>query len=313
MSRIKRTQAFTLVEMLVVVSIIAVMLSIAVPTLSQMGLFGSDPVRSAARKSITMLKAARINAGATRLDCGVVYIRELVNDSRGSTYDPVPAVSHLLMVRQLNPKELTVFRAHINAIQASITDTALGELLDTKQIFMPFGGEDGEIESFPPNGSVLFTDWRDPAAPALANDAATAATMGLIPIWVLNKDWEELTVSATTTWDELFLKPTKVEMAFVPVNEPPTRDDTFFDTLWHYRWPAHVFQPTGVLRDELYSKAPVRERYLITVGPAPNANVKIRFLEKENPTDPMVPALPSFIELFPTTGRVKAQDTRADL
>src|SRR5690606_3426147 len=65
--------AFTLIEMLVVIAIISVMMAIAVPTLHRIGIFGRDDVHTSARDLLTKLKAARIYAGANRVDTAVVY------------------------------------------------------------------------------------------------------------------------------------------------------------------------------------------------------------------------------------------------
>ena len=72
-ARAARVPGFTLVELLVVIGILALMASVAVPTFSRMGFFSRNEMQNAARELYALLRAAKIYAATYRVDTAVVY------------------------------------------------------------------------------------------------------------------------------------------------------------------------------------------------------------------------------------------------
>ena len=68
-----RRRGFTLVELLVVLSIVAVMTAVAVPMFSRMGILSGDDLKRGSRELYAMLRAAKLYAATYRVDTAIAY------------------------------------------------------------------------------------------------------------------------------------------------------------------------------------------------------------------------------------------------
>ena len=76
-----RIRGFTMVELLVVLAIVAIMTSLAIPVAIRWGATGSDQLGTATRELHSLLRAAQMHAATYRVNAGVAYYVERVQDS----------------------------------------------------------------------------------------------------------------------------------------------------------------------------------------------------------------------------------------
>jgi prepilin-type N-terminal cleavage/methylation domain-containing protein len=69
----QKVAGLTLVELLVVLSILAVMAAVAIPSFARMGYFSKNEVQSSSRELYAMLKAAKVYAATYRVSAGIAY------------------------------------------------------------------------------------------------------------------------------------------------------------------------------------------------------------------------------------------------
>jgi prepilin-type N-terminal cleavage/methylation domain-containing protein len=69
----QKVAGLTLVELLVVLSILAVMAAVAIPSFARMGYFSKNEVQNSSRELYAMLKAAKVYAATYRVSAGIAY------------------------------------------------------------------------------------------------------------------------------------------------------------------------------------------------------------------------------------------------
>lgn len=70
-----------MIELLVVLAIVAIMTSLAIPIAARWGAFSNDELNSATRNLHSMLRAAQIHAATYRVNAGVAYYAQPLLDS----------------------------------------------------------------------------------------------------------------------------------------------------------------------------------------------------------------------------------------
>lgn len=91
--------AFSLVELLVVLAIVALLTGIAVPTMGRMGVWSTNDVDHSARTIFGLMRSARMYAVANRVDTAVIY--NIVDAPTGE-----PVINGFGVARQLRQREL---------------------------------------------------------------------------------------------------------------------------------------------------------------------------------------------------------------
>lgn len=302
--------AFTLIEMLVVIAIISVMMAIAVPTLHRIGIFGRDDVHTSARDLLTKLKAARIYAGANRVDTAVVYsVTERIDSE---TNNPTLVVDGMAIVRRLKREEVEALQQAIPAShpdRATLLAMLAGSEAPDAYPFVPIKDEDGVFQMLPDDAVVTdkilwaSTNPNDPTvlpieptlSATLNDDGVTHIypVMGLSPIRVVRIEVDP---------DAGVFEIEPILPRVIPGSDPVKYYEYRPDPAEPYtrgRFPAHVFKPTGVLQTDGRDQ---KARYVLEVGPSPHLSQEERFVVHDDGTTEPVPN--SQVELFPLTGRV---------
>jgi prepilin-type N-terminal cleavage/methylation domain-containing protein len=277
-----RGSGFTMVELLVVMAIIAIMASVAIPVAIRWGATGSDELRMATRDLHSVLRAAQIHAAAYRVNAGVAYYIETMVDSIKEDMNPGS-----------KPVEVVTAYAMIYSKPGKT---------ENKYYFVP--GSDGQFKPLP-TGIVLFLNHPEGnIGPSLEiggydigyKEDGSAEILGIIDLGMKKIDY-----LYTDTGENVVL-------------DTGIRPDVGINSDSDQRFLlAHIFTPTGLLVAPFNDYKNRRERYVMQVGPSPTENWEVRlidpFIDTQNPFfnfnigDSNL--IGSKIELYRSTGRVK--------
>ena len=293
MSRKNITRArfgYTLVELLVVISIVALMLGLAVPALLKIGGFLSSRSDDAARELYGILRAARMYSITFRTDTAVFYSVTAHEDTLDG--GPSYVADGFGIARRADVNE----RARIAEFFADQGLSNLAALDRASNSYVAVESREAYYQQMP--RGTCITGYADvslgpsnefidqtimelpPQDPDLFRDAVEER--GMVPIFLFHhSDQDGLDVVAFNSTDALWV----------------------VDNV-SYSYPAHVFKSSG----DMLANSPVA-RFVVNVGPAPDAPVDERFTDAPNDDEgddnnPVMVA-PVRIELFRTTGRVK--------
>lgn len=155
--------AFSLIELLVVLAIVALLAGISVPTLTRLGVFSFNKVDAAARDVFGVMRAARMYAATNRVDTAVVYA-VLYPEPTNTLTDPV--IDGIGVARQMTERE--------------ITDAGVGtsDASENRRKFVMVSSSDAQFRKLPHDTCVALHP--DPAA--------WLAMYGFEPIDVMQND-----------------------------------------------------------------------------------------------------------------------------
>lgn len=94
-NREQRWYGFTLVEILVVLSIFAILAAVAIPTFARYGVFSKNELQRSSLELHNLLKSARVHASTYRVDTAVVYMLDSYvppEDNPDNLIDPATPV-----------------------------------------------------------------------------------------------------------------------------------------------------------------------------------------------------------------------------
>lgn len=163
-----RAGGFTLVELLVVLAILALMASVAVPTFARMGFFSRNEMQSTARELYALLRAAKIYAATYRVDAAVAYLDPNVSDQTAA--------------------------ACLRAVAMMYEHPAF-KLPDDEPVFVPVQDTEGVFDAFEGFAGVILD--RDPR-PA-GEPGAPAPGLSLVDVYFPVSDADYMSVFSSQT------------------------------------------------------------------------------------------------------------------
>lgn len=275
----------TLPELLVVLTIVAMLSAVAIPAFVQLGAFSRDELNRSARTVMTLLKAAQQYAITYNVRTAVVYGLD--------NYQPVPTPN--TPDNMLNPITDSVTGG---AARVFATAALMYELPSTSQ----FGGSfvnaprgQGEFATID-GGMVILL--RDPETGDVFYDRMEPRFDPTLPVANKPHPLGHLGIGQVNV--------------YLDGSAPFTPDPD--DTEPPEPFPAHVFLPTGAL--QIPAGSEVKERYVISIAPVPSEDPTVRLKDAESnslfvqlPDNTVVNNLLYLpIEIFRSTGRVRIGD-----
>ena len=267
-----RNAGFTLVELLVVLTIVAVMAGLITGFFYGSGYFSDRALGATARQLYALLEAAKVYASANNVDTAVVYGVDWVRDSQSG--DAVQVVTSVAVARQ---------------VKGALEETAMGSL-DLQRAYVPLAGEDGQF-SLLRGESVILPFPLDPNVTSQRFDPNYVGFYEVLLYDIVDDDDDP---------DAIQLK----SQPIVPTREYDPRADA---ANLANTFPAHVFRPAGMLRTVSGDDQAQRERFTLHVGPRPDAPPSERFDPDREERGELDADAPRYVPLFlyKSTGRVR--------
>ena len=317
-------QGITLVELLVVLTILGLMAAVAIPTFAKFGFFSRNETQQGARELYKMLIATRMFASTYRVDTGLAYGITLKRDSlTGSALEAIDAVAMVRRIsddvrakcyfyKDLGGNPLTQ-RVEIpeNPKSAYYNLDSTDKKQMDKQAYVLVTGEQerGSFRSMP-DGAVLIAD---NLLPDGADNDILRTTVTSIRIYNIELrddgyyDAEVVTPLVISDGDDILGSlPQRLQyLAALPAgarfleykpldsNAPPNRDIGM-----DFRFPAHIFTYSG----RMDTPSALKERFTISVGYSPDADPVERFVDPGNSSAGLRTI---DLELYRGTGRVQ--------
>ena len=261
---------FTLVELLVVLTIVGLIASLAIPGLRSMGAFARDDLKNGTRDLYTMIRAARNHAVTYRVNTAVVYVLDNYQSPNVNAENTPILSSDQVMLREIRA--------------AAVFVEAPPEPGSTTSVYVPVDGEWGEFKEFRGNMSILLQD---------PEDASINYYQSARPRF----DLTDAAPSNDNSIASLGMVSIQAEITWVDNNDVVQVGNMFF--------PAHVFRSSGRL--ETSETSDRKERYTIHFGPSNTAPLEDR-MTNPYPEDNDVIVnrrIANPIQIFRSTGRVQ--------
>ncbi|HRK35760.1 MAG TPA: type II secretion system protein [Candidatus Hydrogenedentes bacterium] len=286
-----RRLGYTLTELLISLAIIATVSGLALPAVIKIGGFLSSRSSDAARELYGVLRAARVYSITFRTDTAVVYTVTGRKDTYDSGWSYV--VDGFGVARRANTAErrAILLAGYSDAIANNAyfpVETYEGRFQQMPDGTCVTGHADAQV-GINADGTVFELP---PQAPE--DFRLMTPQKGMIEVFLFrfvdDQNGDGL--------DEI------VELPYLPNPETfnVTRLPMYVVDGTQFSYPAHVFTATG---DMLASDDSPAARFVMNVGPAPDAPLDNRFtVSPEEGANPVMVA-PVRIELYRTTGRVK--------
>ena len=305
-NREQRRYGFTLVEILVVLSIFAILAAVSIPTFARYGVFSKNELQRSSLELHNLLKAARVHASTYRVDTAVVYMLDSYVSPEENPDNRIDPATPAGVGDSLTGATLRVITGA--AVMVKIQN---GESPYAGK-FVPAPGELGSFVTFPGRMVVLLNSVDDRNGPAEvyyrsarprfdpnSDDPADVLPSGLPKLL----DIAKLGLRSVDVVDVVAV----VEGREI-LNGLDDDGDDHIDEGLEVRplgcFPAHIFKPTGGL------DASDQERFTIHVTMWPEESVDNRLVNPEIPqfTIPGSGAqnlITVPIELYRTTGRIQ--------
>lgn len=315
--RDKASPGFTLVELLVVMSVFLILAALAVPAISGTGVFSRDEMKSTARELQSLLRTAQIYAGTYHRNTAVVY---MMDNYRDVTVDPenTPGLASPIIDSITGEKVRFIVGAAI-MFQPTLDDRGMRVCQNCcMECFVPIDHPEGGFTFFPGNMGVLMRDptTADPGTgnPLIVYDDRHVAPEDRRPRFycedntVADPDGIECGYGRITYSGISYLGMRDVP---VVVKGPPLDDELPKIPIISV-FPGHVFTPSGRMDIESSCESlciKTKERYEIIVTPSPSDSLDERLIN--NDTSAMIDNTTGWnlygirIELFRSTGRVR--------
>lgn len=285
-----RKHGYTLAELLISLSIIAMITGLAIPAFVKFGGFMSNKKDVAARELYGVLRAARISAITYRNDTAVVYIVR----PRPDNYSGAQAfvIDGFGMATRANQEQY----------ERVIANSAYEDLLED-EVFVLARDPQAKFRNMPNNTAVVSYLTAEESQILRVNDI-----LDLPPATIADFKRPDINTDGLAVRGMrmiyLFQVPDNSDDALEPLD---TLSTLSMDNTLANAYPAHVFNPTGELGVPGSSLDPWKERITIAVGPSPDAPKDERFAVNPEETGATVPELasPVLIEVYRSTGRVQ--------
>jgi len=268
----KYNKGFTLVELLVVLTIIGVMASLAIPGLRSMGAFARDDLQSGTRDLYVMIRAARNHAVTFRVNTAVVYVLDNYQSPNVNAEN-----TQVLSNDQIDNREIRAVAVFVEAPP---------EPGSTTSVYVPVDGEWGEFREFQGNMSILL---QDPDDPSINYYQSARPRFDLADAAVPDGNSENYSIAV------LGMESIQAEVTWVDNNDEIQVGNLLF--------PAHVFRSSGRLSVSDNRK----ERYTIHFGPSNTAPLEDRLTNPYPEEDDVIVnrRIANPIQIFRSTGRVQ--------
>jgi len=319
--RDKASPGFTLVELLVVMSVFLILAALAVPAISRSGVFSRDEMKSTARELQSLLRTAQIYASTYHRNTAVVY---MMDNYRDVLVDPenTPGLSSPIVDSITGENVRFIIGAAI-MFQPTLDDRGMRVCKNCcMDCFVPINHPEGEFMFFPGNMGVLM---RDPATadpkngnPLIIYDDRHVALEDRRPRFYCEDNAVEDPDGIGCGGGRItYSGISYLGMRDVPVVvKGPPIDDDLPNIPFISVFPAHVFTPSGRMDIESGCESlciKTKERYEIIVTPLPSDPLderliddnEIRMIIYDSEGAPTWNLYGIRIELFRSTGRVR--------
>lgn len=265
----KRTSGFTMVELLVVLAVVALLASLAIPTLARLGPGSRDEISNTSQTVFSLHKAARIYAATYRVNTAVVYFMDNHVEPRFGEPGFNPEVT--------TPISDTITGARARIIRGAAVYFEMADRCG--EFYVPIPRSEGSFIEFAPNAGILL---QDPTYTQPNDFNFTRARLNgmSLPSSVLRERMGLLTVAAVTSGD--------------PCAPPSPQNPWVSQPMLAHKYTQEGFL---ALEDNLD-----QERFTIHIGYSPDVAAEERTINPDSLTGP-VQAVPMY--LYRSTGRIK--------
>lgn len=240
-------RGLTTVELLIVMAIIGVVLTISIPALVRMGVFGGQKAELAGRELFTMLRAARVHATTFNAETAVVYGIEYTSDSANDGGPVLPIATSYAIVRKVRREEIerNVYPLLVDEVNAINGSVAAAQAIQPTDVYVPIEGVEGSFKRFE-NETCVLPDIFEVYTSTNNNETSNTGLQDIVV-------WDPIS--------EFFMTPVFDYRVGGASNLPNS-------------FPAHVFQVNGALS----AVGLPRQRVTLRAGLRPDSEIADRFL-----------------------------------
>ncbi len=272
---VSRRGGFTMIELLVAMTIFVLLAALAIPTFANLGVFSRNELQNTARELHSLLGAARIYSSTYRVDTAVVYSLDNFVSAELPNVGPLAEP----VIDSVTNDTVRVIRAA--AIMYQLRE---GPFQD---YYVPVPRKQGDFKAFPGGMVVLLSD----------PDTLVPVYTSFEPRYNEDPGVNALGMNHTV---EAILDGGPFALPGDPAFDNPVT--AFF--------PAHLFTPAGQLDDGDGDM----ERYRILVAPSPDEDIDNRLIDLNDyrlsvdlDGNPVRNVLGIEIEIYRATGRIKVR------